>query len=166
MVFRVSWRSPIMPPTDILVFGEDDNDRRAVAHIIRALLPANSKVKITLHQKPVILDRDACKKKRSKMNEEIAKFVRGYQKAGKSVTVIMHRDCDAVEPAHIELAKSLENERSRQLGLKFLLPQPLLGKLRAGGCFSPKRSRRFVPLGRRLTTVRNVLASLSMRKKS
>ncbi len=101
-----------MPPTDILVFGEDDNDRRAVAHIIRALLPANSKVKITLHQKPVILDRDACKKKRSKMNEEIAKFVRGYQKAGKSVTVIMHRDCDAVEPAHIELAKSLENEIS------------------------------------------------------
>ena len=101
-----------MPPTDILVFGEDDNDRFAMAHLVRALSPADSKAKITRLRKPIILARDASKKNRAKMSDEIASFVRAYQKVGKSVTVIVHRDCDAIEPAHTELADSLENEIS------------------------------------------------------
>jgi hypothetical protein len=99
-----------MPPTDVLVFGEDDNDRKAIIHLIRAL--SDSKAKITPHKKPIILDRGACKKKRAKMVEEIANFAKAYEKAGRGVAVIVHRDCDAVEPAHVELAKSLQEQLS------------------------------------------------------
>lgn len=99
-----------MAPTNILIFGEDHNDRAAVIHLIRALSPVNSKTNLTPLRKPIILARDASTKKRAKMSDEIANFVRAYQKTGKSVTVIVHRDCDAIEPAHVELAESLKKD--------------------------------------------------------
>ena len=48
-----------MAPTNILIFGEDHNDRTAVTHLIHALSPANGKTNITPLRKPIILARDA-----------------------------------------------------------------------------------------------------------
>lgn len=97
-----------MPPTDILVFGEDHNDCSAISHLVKAILPAGKKPKVTTMRRPIILARDAAGKKRAKMSEEVAQFARGYEKAGKRVTVVAHRDCDALEPAHVSHSAALE----------------------------------------------------------
>lgn len=97
-----------MPSTDVLIFGEDYNDCAALSHLVKALLPANMKPNVRPMRRPIILSREAEQRKRAAMSHEIASFAHGFEKAGKKVTVVTHRDCDAVEPAHIEQAKQLK----------------------------------------------------------
>lgn len=61
---------------------------------------------------------DASEKKRREMSGEIAAFARAHQKTKASghVIVVSHRDCDAVEPAHIENADAMERDL-RQSGV-------------------------------------------------
>ena len=96
--------------TYFIVFGEDDSDRRSLAHLIRAICKDNS-IKISLLQRPIVLSRNAVASgKRRVMSKEIAGFYRAYTKSKGTTWVVVHRDCDAVEPAHVVESEALENE--------------------------------------------------------
>lgn len=99
-----------MPPSDILVFGEDHNDRAAISYLIKAIVPNGSKIGVKAIRSPIVLAKAARPEKRKKMAEEIAGFARGFEKVGKKVTVVAHRDCDDYEPAHINQTKLLEQD--------------------------------------------------------
>lgn len=95
----------------ILIFGEDDNDRRALGHLVRALCPDNAKVRIEPRRQPIVLSREcAASGKRRSMANDIAQFARAEDGPGRRVVVIVHRDCDRLEPAHQEEAEALRME--------------------------------------------------------
>jgi hypothetical protein len=97
-----------------LIYGEDQNDRAAIRHLVNAILPSGVTATVRLIQKPIILSRDAKRSgKRKQMAEEIASFARSFQKHCAKVIVIAHRDCDAVEPAHESNAEALEAELTK-----------------------------------------------------
>ena len=98
-------------PSDqlILVFGEDDNDRRALVNLIRAFVPNGKDVRIETRRRPTILSRDA-HRKRPRMAEEVAAFWRAERARARRVDVVAHRDCDAVEPAHATEAAALVSD--------------------------------------------------------
>lgn len=97
-----------MPSTDILIFGEDHNDCTAIAFLVKALLPKGNRLNVKAMRRPIVLSRGAALKKRGKMATEIAGFARGLENVGKKVTVVAHRDCDQVEPAHLDHASQLK----------------------------------------------------------
>ncbi|MCJ2051213.1 hypothetical protein [Methylobacterium sp. J-070] len=89
-----------------LVFGEDDNDRRAIAVLISSLAP---NAKVESRRRPLVLARNAEKSgKRREMSEEIAALWRNERTKDVLVTAVVHRDCDAVEPAHVAEAQALK----------------------------------------------------------
>jgi hypothetical protein len=90
----------------ILVFGEDDNDRRSIANLIKALTPAEKSINIGIRRRPTILSKDAARK-RLGMADEIKPFADAETAQSKRVNVVVHRDCDAIEPAHQEQEKIL-----------------------------------------------------------
>jgi hypothetical protein len=97
-----------------LIYGEDQNDRAALRHIVKAILPPNVTATVQLIQKPIVLSRNAERSgKRKSMSEEIASFARSFQKHSSKVIVIAHHDCDAVEPAHKDDAVALEADLTK-----------------------------------------------------
>lgn len=91
----------------VLVFGEDDTDRMAIARLLPALLIDQVNCNIRPLKRPLILSRNAELRKKKAVSSAIADFCRAYEKLGKTYAVV-HRDCDAVEPAHVEEADLLE----------------------------------------------------------
>lgn len=111
-----------MPDYLLLIFGEDDNDRRALASLTKALIPRGTNARVELRRRPVILSREAARSgKRRAMADEIAAFWRAEQKAGRRVVVVAHRDCDRTEPAHLEESKQLEQEL-KAAGIEEVVP--------------------------------------------
>jgi hypothetical protein len=97
--------------SQLLIFGEDTNDRQALKNLIKAILPQDLLIDLKPIRSPVILNREAVKSgKRKKMADEIAGFARGIEKAKRRVYVVAHQDCDEVEPAHIDASRALEKE--------------------------------------------------------
>lgn len=95
--------------TLILFFGEDQNDTQALVSLSRALLPADAPVETKHLRRPPILRRDAAPKKRQSMALEIAAFAQTLG-ARRRVAVVVHRDCDAIEPGHVVEATSLRDD--------------------------------------------------------
>ena len=90
----------------ILVFGEDDNDRRSISNLLRAILLEKQNVDILVRRSPTILSREA-KRKRVDMAKEILAFCTAEKLRRKRVNPVVHRDCNSVEPAHKEEEKVL-----------------------------------------------------------
>lgn len=104
-----------MKKNHFLVFGEDDNDRRALVSIVKSLAP-NARVE-TRH-KPMVLSREAEKSgKRRTMAQDISAFVKHSTNKETLATAVLHHDCDAVEPAHVEEANAMR-ERLRAAGVE------------------------------------------------
>jgi hypothetical protein len=82
----------------VLVFGESFNDAQAIGHIFKALKPDGPAVKP--RKAPIILSRDAATAKRRKNRNLVADVVKAEAIKSHVVAVLIHRDCDAVEPAH------------------------------------------------------------------
>ena len=82
----------------VLVFGESFNDAQAIGHLFKALKPDGPGIKPL--KAPIILSRDAEDAKRRKNRNLVAAVVRAEVTKGHVVAVLIHRDCDAVEPAH------------------------------------------------------------------
>lgn len=99
----------------VLVFGEDDNDRVALTHLVRGV--ARGSTKIRSLRKPIILSKDASANKRKTAAADIASFARGFEKIEGRVIVVAHRDCDDIEPAHESAAEVIETEL-RKAGVK------------------------------------------------
>lgn len=96
-------------PQGGLVFGEDKNDADSLVELINAIWP--DAPKIAYARKPLVLIRDAPSAEARKRN---AAGVSAVVKAKSVVTdvriVVAHQDCDAVEPAHLNLADSIRAE--------------------------------------------------------
>lgn len=95
-----------MAKSHFLVFGEDDNDRRSVAALVKALAPD---AKVEVRARPMILARNAERSgKRRSMADDIAALVRFAKTKDNYVTAVVHQDCDALEPQHIAEATALK----------------------------------------------------------
>lgn len=92
----------------ILVFGEDDNDRRVLEHLVRALRADAPRVE--RRHKPLVLVRDREAARARKNAADIAAEVRRSGVRHDVKLVIAHQDCDAVEPAHVDLGRTISDQ--------------------------------------------------------
>lgn len=104
-----------MTSSTVLIFGEgdEDNDRRALEHLIHAFAPINVSIRCKRYRSPIILDRGAKRRKSKRVAEEVAVLERGMREAarrGERVVTIGFHDCDALEPAHVAEAGRIEEE--------------------------------------------------------
>jgi hypothetical protein len=99
-------------PKTVLVFGESPNDTAAIAELVVCLNPA---LHVQPRRRPIILQRKANHRKRRGNFEQIAAVVRGEHVRRPVCAVILHRDCDAVEPAHVGLSRQIVQEASKEL---------------------------------------------------
>lgn len=91
----------------ILVFGEDDNDRESIVELVKALCPAAPPVK--KRKSPLVLVRGRQQAETQKNAMSAAKIVTAAMRTEHVCLVIAHEDCDAVEPAHIDLSRDIES---------------------------------------------------------
>lgn len=109
MVFRRDWRGALVASRLVLFFGEDVNDANALMHLAKALAPAGVEIEMKYLRRPPILRRDSGNRKRRGMASEIAGFAEILGKR-RHVIVVVHRDCDQLEPAHVADSEDLYND--------------------------------------------------------
>lgn len=93
----------------VLVFGESEHDRRAIVHLVQGLRP-DLRGKVEERRQPLVLIKGALPQKARSNAVEIASLAQREQEARELLAVLAHEDCDALEPAHIEVSKKIENE--------------------------------------------------------
>lgn len=91
----------------ILIFGESDNDRKAISILVRALCP-NARTKIM--RSPLVLIKNASPQDAPSRADRIASAARAVQAREQVKCVFAHEDADAIEPAHAEIAERIERE--------------------------------------------------------
>lgn len=102
----------------ILIFGESDNDTYALKQLIAALRPELPAAES--RRAPLVLTKEAERKRRMSTMEKIANVVVAQRVTHEVISVVAHRDCDAMEPAHEENGRMLlEDMRTKGL------PQPV-----------------------------------------
>lgn len=106
----------------VLVFGEDSNDCAVVAEIARRLLGASASV--TPIARPIILAPSAADAKRRKNVDQLATAVKLASLKGTVDAVLIHRDADNLEPAHVKLAERIEADYSRGTDLRVIAAVP------------------------------------------
>lgn len=94
-------------PKLILIFGEDENDTKAVREFILALKP-DSKVRVEARRQPPINLRDAPAGSVPDRVSKIAKLIDAASVDSEVVAVFAHEDTDAVEDSHIALTAKIE----------------------------------------------------------
>lgn len=99
-------KSDSQKPPIILVFGEDENDREAIAELTRALRPDLPRPQS--RRKPQVLVKGRENAKARKNAVDVDKVVRAELVRRRVLFVIAHEDCDAVEPAHLALSERIE----------------------------------------------------------
>lgn len=98
-------------PRLILIFGEDDNDRKAIRELLGALRPDLPAAKLL--RRPTVLIKDAALAKARSNAQGIAGVVRAAETRSTVLKVLAHQDCDACEPDHLETAERIEGELAR-----------------------------------------------------
>ncbi|MGI4953944.1 MAG: hypothetical protein ACRYGM_19255 [Janthinobacterium lividum] len=91
----------------VLFHGEDVHDSISLVNIVKAILPDGHFIESKVLRSPTILRRDAHPTKRRAMSLDIAEFAQTLN-SRRRVIVVVHRDCDEVEPAHVANAEALE----------------------------------------------------------
>lgn len=89
----------------VLVFGEEDTDRQAIAHLTRAL---NPRLDVQPRRRPLVLMKGASQQTRRDNAEEIARLAAAEHRVRGVVAVLAHQDCDALEPAHEAVGETIE----------------------------------------------------------
>ena len=105
-------------PQVVVIFGEHDNDRRAIQHLVAAAAPHAPACRLL--GKPLVLIRGREAAAAHKNAAELGRRVRAQQVRDDVRAVIAHQDCDALEPAHVTDAEEIER-RLAQAGA----PQPI-----------------------------------------
>lgn len=103
-----------------LIFGEDQNDTRALRGLVNALLPADRQVDCKPLRDPPILSKGASRDKRKKLAKAIAVAVQ-HENRRRQVVVVVHRDCDACEDAHKDHANEIRRDLTEQ-GVEPVIP--------------------------------------------
>lgn len=91
--------------TTVLVFGESDNDRRAIARLVEALCPD---VTARAVPKPQVLVKGAVAGTAAANVERITDVVKAIAQREHVVCVFAHQDADKVEPHHETIATQIE----------------------------------------------------------
>lgn len=90
----------------ILVFGESENDTKAIREFIEALCPD---AKVEVRRKPIVLIKNARPENVRPQADQIARVVAVEQHRGPISCVFAHRDCDSLEPAHVAVGNAIES---------------------------------------------------------
>lgn len=96
-------------PAALLVFGENDNDREVLCQLVRALRP-DTTARLEKRRDPVIVTKDRDQAKRKKQANTVALQIQRDSTRFDVKAVLIHEDCDAVEPAHEALAQKIEGD--------------------------------------------------------
>lgn len=94
----------------VLIFGEDDNDRKAIASLITALCP---NVTPRCVRKPPVLIKGTKNSTARSNASTIADVVSVYSCDNSVACVFAHEDADDVEPHHLQIAERIESELLR-----------------------------------------------------
>jgi hypothetical protein len=89
----------------VLIFGESDNDRRAIARLVEALCPNVTARPVS---KPQVLVKGAVEATAATNAQRIADLVRAASERAQVVCVFAHQDADNVEPNHSPIAADIE----------------------------------------------------------
>lgn len=106
----------------IIVLGESDNDTHAIAEFLRACLPIDGS-SIDARRQPQVLIKDARPDQIPSRAAAIRAVIRAEQTDSTVVAVVVHEDCDAVEPAHVALSSKLTASLS-DLGVQVITAVP------------------------------------------
>lgn len=93
----------------VLVFGESENDRRAIRHLVHGLRP-DLKGKVQERRSPLVLMKGALPERSRENADEIAVLAKAAARHDEVLAVLAHQDCDEVEPAHETVATKIETE--------------------------------------------------------
>jgi hypothetical protein len=99
---RLATRRPL-----VLIFGEDENDRKALRELMTALRPRLEGYVETRRQ-PLVLIKNARPSDLRDRAQSIADVVARERLVRNVLCVFAHEDCDAVEPAHEAVAQKIE----------------------------------------------------------
>lgn len=105
-------------PNVVLIFGESQNDRAALKELTEALL--ESPPAIATRREPLVLLKGRRPAETKHAAEKIAKVVRADQVRANVIAVIAHEDCDEIEPKHVDVSNTIE-DNLRRAGV----PQPI-----------------------------------------
>lgn len=110
-----------MPKKFVLIFGEDQTDSKAIKQLCECL---RHDLNVQIRRRPIILEKGADRQKQKNQFQAVAGIVRSTSPAVNAV--ILHRDCDAVEPAHVALSQAIEDAARRALphGVKVVAATP------------------------------------------
>lgn len=93
----------------VLVFGENENDRRAIIRLVCGLRP-DLAGRVEERRKPLVMIKDALPQTARKNAVHIAGLTRQETAQRDVLAVLAHQDCDRVEPAHVAIAEKIERE--------------------------------------------------------
>lgn len=103
---------PRSRPKVVLVFGEDENDTDVIREVVLSLVPDFTGT-IEPLRTPQIYSRSTAPDKVLSHVQRICKVISAKREVSDVVAVIVHRDCDAVEPVHQSEAKRLRDDFAR-----------------------------------------------------
>lgn len=89
----------------IVIFGESENDRKAIATLVRALCP-NARTKIA--RSPLVLIKNAPPSDAPSRARRVAATVRAIEARDSVKCVFAHEDADTTEPGHLPVAERIE----------------------------------------------------------
>lgn len=88
------------------MFGESENDTKAIREFIEALCPD---AKVELRRKPIVLIKNARPENVRPQAEQIARVVAAEEESEPVMCVFAHKDSDSVEPDHVDIANAIES---------------------------------------------------------
>jgi hypothetical protein len=93
----------------VLIFGEDETDTKSIRELVLGLRPDFSGKIKSMRQPPIYSRGTNSRDVRSRVRR-IGHIVAAEQAVSDVVCVLVHRDCDAVEPAHQKHSAEIETE--------------------------------------------------------
>lgn len=119
---RGARRTTVKRRKKVLVFGESDNDTKAIAAFLRGVWP-DVDWTIEARRRPPILIKDASPESIPDRVATVAALIDVESVDSDVIAVFAHEDCDAVEPAHLALAQKIEEAfRSRGYEVRAVAP--------------------------------------------
>ena len=91
----------------ILIFGESENDTKALKEFIEALCDG-FEGSVETRRRPLVLIKDARPENVRSQAEQIARVVAAETQVGPVICVFAHKDGDVVEPGHTAVATLIE----------------------------------------------------------
>ena len=102
-------RSGRSRPRTVLVFGESENDTHSVRELVRGLWPGFTGA-VKPVRRPPVYDRNAASQAVRSRVARMCQVVAAERATSEVIAVLVHRDCDDVEPSHKTHASQIETE--------------------------------------------------------